>query len=155
MSTARERTPLPILPRFSGRLAAFVVMTHLLAAASVLGLPAGPWRLLLIPVGASLAYQAWVVVLRRAPWSIHSVTWQADGTWTIAFVSGAETQARLTPATFISLPLVVINLRRGRWRRFALPVFADALDAEQLRRLRQRLRIDGLRRDQDDTSAIG
>jgi toxin CptA len=153
MSAARERTPLPILPRFSRRLAAFVVFTHLLAAAAILGLPAWPWRLLLIPIAASLAYQTWVVVLRRAPWSIHSLTWQADGTWTIAFVSGAETQARLTPATFISLPLVVINLRRGRWRRFSLPLFADAVDAEPLRRLRQRLRIDGVRGDDSDALA--
>ncbi|HYN77307.1 MAG TPA: hypothetical protein VES73_05895, partial [Lamprocystis sp. (in: g-proteobacteria)] len=71
---------------------------------------------------------------------------QADGSWLISLVSGAEIEAQLSPATFVSVPLVVLNLYRGRWRRWALPLFADALDPEQLRRLRQRLRIEGVAR---------
>jgi toxin CptA len=63
-------------------------------------------------------------------------------------VSGAEHEVRLAPTTFATLPLVVLNFRCGLLRRRALPVFADALDPEQLRRLRQRLRIEGAALDQ-------
>jgi toxin CptA len=144
----RQQPPLAIRPGFSPRLAAFVCLTHLLAAAAVLGLP-GHWPLLLVPVVASLAYQLYVHVLRRAPWSIRSLLWEADGTWHAALVSGAELQARLSPSTFVSVPLVVLNLRQGRWRRRSLPLFADSLPPDQLRRLRQRLRIAGVGREQD------
>ncbi|WP_295443618.1 protein YgfX [uncultured Thiodictyon sp.] len=153
MASHREQPPLLIQPGVSRRLAAFVALTHLAAAGAILGLPGAAWLLLLIPIGASLAYHLYVQVLHRAPWSIRSATWQADSTWTIAFVSGAPTQARLSPATFISVPLVVLNLRRGHVRRWSLPLFADALDGEQLRRLRQRLRIEGTGREQDAAPA--
>lgn len=153
MASHREQPPLLIQPGLSRRLTAFVALTHLAAAAAVLGLPGGLWQLLLMPIAASLAYHGYVQVLRRAPWSIRAVTWQADGTWIIDFVSGAETQARLSPSTFVSVPLVVLNLRRGRWRRWSLPVFADAMDGEQLRRLRQRLRVQGVGQEEDAAPA--
>lgn len=152
MSTHRERPPLLIEPRFSRRLAAFVVLTHAAAGTAVLALP-GAWRLLVLAIAASLAYQLTVEVLRRAPWSIRSVLWQSDGTWRIRLVSDQELEATLSPSTFVSVPLIVLNLRLGRLRRRALPLFSDALDTEQLRRLRQRLRIDGVRRSQDAATA--
>ncbi len=148
MASHRQQPPLPVRPRFSRRLAAFVCLTHLLAAAAALGLP-DFWPLLLIPVCASLFYHLYVHVLRRAPWSVRSLLWEADGTWHIALVSGAEAQARLSPSTFVSVALIVLNLRRGLLRRWSVPLFADALDPEQLRRLRQRLRIDGVGRESD------
>ncbi|WP_295388162.1 protein YgfX [uncultured Thiodictyon sp.] len=149
MASHREQPPLLIQPGVSRRLAAFVALTHLLAAGAILGLPGARPLLLLIPIGASLAYQLYVQVLHRAPWSIRAATWQADGTWTVGLVSGAQIDARLAASTFVSVPLVVLNLRRGHWRRWSLPLFADALDTEQLRRLRQRLRIEGAGREQD------
>jgi toxin CptA len=148
MGSHRERPPLLIRPGVSRRFAGFVGLTHLAAAAVIPVLPAGPLSLLLlIPVGISVLYVGYVDVLRRAPWSIGSVLWQSDGTWRIRFVSGSEREARLCAATFISLPLVVLRFRFGFLRRRTLPVFADALDPEQLRRLRQRLRIEGAARD--------
>lgn len=152
MGSHRQQPPLTLRPRLSRRLAAFVLLTHLLASAAVLALP-GYWPLLLLPVAASLAYQLQVHVLRRAPWSIQSIRWEADGTWRIAQVSGREIEARLSPSTFVSLPLVVLNLRSGMLRRWSLPLFADALDPDQLRRLRQRLRIEGVGRRDDAAPA--
>lgn len=152
MTSHHQRPPLLIEPRFSRRLAAFVVLTHAAAGAAVLALP-GAWRLLVLPVAASLAYQLVVQVLRRAPWSVRSARWQSDGTWRITLVSGRELEATLSPSTFVSVPLVVLNLRVGRLRRCSLPLFSDALDPEQHRRLRQRLRIDGARLDQDAAPA--
>lgn len=142
LASHREQPPLVLRPRVSRRLAAFVALSHLLAATATLGLP-GPWRMLLVPIAASLCYRLWADVLRRAPWSIRSVVWEADGTWRIFLVSGREIAARLSPSTFVSVPLVVLNLRQGRLRGWSLPLFSDALEPELLRRLRQRLRIAG------------
>lgn len=153
MAAHREQPALLIQPQFSPRLATFIVLTHLLAATAVIGLPTAPWRLLLIPIGISLVYQGLVHILYRAPWSIRTLTWQTDGTWTITFVSGAMTEARLSPATFISVPLVVLNLHRGLIHRWSLPLFADAIDGDLLRRLRQRLRIEGAGREMDSAPA--
>ncbi len=152
MTSHTERPPLLIRPRFSWRLAALVLATHAAALAALLALPA-PWSLMAIAVVISLIYQGHVRVLRRAPWSILSLVWQADGTWIIGLVSGREIEAILSPSTFVSVPLIVINLRRGHLRRWSLPLFTDALDPDQLRRLRQRLRIDGDRGDRGPVSA--
>jgi toxin CptA len=152
LASHRERPSLLIEPRISGRLAAFVVLTHVAAGATVLALP-GAWSLLDLAVAASLAYRLYVQVLRRTPWSIRSVLWQSDGTWRITLVSGRELEATLSPSTFVSVPLIVLNLRLGRLRRRALPLFSDALKTEQLRRLRQRLRIDGTSRDENAAPA--
>ena len=152
MSSHRDRPPLLIEPGFSRRLAAFVLLTHAAAAAAVLVLP-GAWRLLVLGVATSLAHQLYAQVLRRAPWSIRSALWQPDGTWRITLVSGKELDATLSPSTFASVPLVVLNLRLGRLRRRSLPLFSDVFDPEQHRRLRQRLRIEGAARDQDAAPA--
>ena len=153
MAAHREQPALLIQPQFSPRLATFIVLTHLLAAAAVIGLPPAPWWLLLIPIGISLIYQGLLHVLYRMPWSIRTLTWQTDGTWTIAFVSGAPIEARLSPSTFVSVPLVVLNLHHGLIRRWSLPLFGDAIDADQLRRLRQRLRIEGAAHGNDTAPA--
>lgn len=152
MSSHRERPPLLIEPGFSRRLCAFVLLTHAAAGAAVLALP-GAWGLLVLPVAASLAFQLTVQVLRRAPWSIRSVLWQSDGSWRISLVSGQELEAALSPSTFVSLPLIILNLRLGRMRHRALALSSDALDPEQLRRLRQRLRIEGTGGKQDAATA--
>lgn len=150
MGSHRERPPLLIRPGFSRRFAFFVGLTHAAAALAVLAVPFGLIGALLLPlIFLSALYVLAVDVLRRAPWSIRSAIWQADGTWQIHLVSGAQREATLSPATFVSLPLVVLNFRLGTLHRRALPVFADALDPEQLRRLRQQLRIEGATRNQD------
>ncbi len=126
----------------------FVALIHGLAIAVILALPIGLGRLpLLFLVGLDGLYVFFVQVLRRAPWSIRSALWQSDGAWLLTLQSGADIEVDLSPATFVSLPLVVLNFRSGRLRRQALPLFADALDPEQLRRLRQRLRLEGAAHD--------
>lgn len=152
MATHRKQPPLLVRPRFSIRLALFVVLTHVLAGAALIAVPRSPWQLLAVPVAASLGYQWWVHVLRRAPWSIESLVWDAQGVWHIELVSGARSEARLSPSTFVSVPLVVLNLSRS-WRRWSLPLFADALDPEQHRHLRQRLRIEGATGSTDEAPA--
>jgi toxin CptA len=144
MTAHRHSPPLLIRPRASRRLAGFVILTHVSAAAVLPTLSPG-WLvgLLLTLVGLSFVEILMTHVLRRAPWSIRSAVWNPDGTWAIQLVSGVEQEVRLAPATFISPSLVVLRFQAGRLRRRTLPLFADALDGEQHRGLRQRLRIEG------------
>lgn len=129
-----------------------MVLTHVTAGAAVPALP-GPWPLLALGVAASLAYQLYVHVLHRAPWSIRSVLWQPDGRWRIYLRSGQEREATLSPSTFVSVPLIVLNLRIGRIQHRSLTLFADALDPDQHRRLRQRLRLTGAKKNQNASLA--
>jgi toxin CptA len=145
MTSHRACLPLLIRPRVSRRLAVFLALIHGLAGVVILVLPIGFNRFpLLVLVALGGIHACWVHLLRRAPWSIQSALWQSDGAWLLTLNSGAAVEARLSPATFVSLPLVVLNFRAGWWRRYALPVCVDAIAPEQLRRLRQRLRIDGI-----------
>lgn len=145
MGSHRDWPQLVIRPRFSRLLACFVVATHLLAVLAVWSLPIGVYRLPLgLLVLASFGVVFYAQVLRRAPWSIQAATWQPDGDWRLTLQSGRTLTVALTPATFVSVPLVILNFRCGRWRRHALPIPKDALDPDQLRRLRQRLRLQGV-----------
>ncbi|MBK1723713.1 hypothetical protein CKO23_15920 [Thiocystis violacea] len=133
-----------IRPRFSPRLAVFAAATHSLAFIVVWLLPIGALRFALASAVLASGFAVFHVhLLRRAPWSIRSATWQADGAWSLTLVSGRELDVSLSASSFVSLPLVILNFRRGWWHRYALPLAADAMEAEQLRRLRQRLRIVG------------
>lgn len=144
MSQHHQHPPLWIQPRWSWRLTLVVGITHGLALVVMLMIPIGFYRWpLLALLGLSASHAVMVQVLRRTPWSIQTALWQEDGSWVLALRSGEQIAAQLSPATFFSVRLIVLNFRLGRWRRAALPLFSDALDAEQLRRLRARLRISG------------
>lgn len=144
MGFHRQRPPLPIRPSLSLRLAALIGVSHLLALVALFLSPIGRLRIpLVILVGLGCLYACSVHLLRRAPWSIESAIWRSDGTWTLRLASGTERDVRLSPATFVSLPLVVLNFRSGWLRWYAMPLFSDSLDPNALRRLRQRLRSEG------------
>ena len=144
MGTHRDRPPLLIRPRRSRQLAIFVGLVHGLAFAVVLALPISLYRLpLLLLIGLGCFRVFFVQVLARSTRSIQTALWQTDGGWLLTFADGRETEVTLSPSTFVSLSLVVLNFRAGRLHRYAIPLFRDALDPETLRRLRQRLRSDG------------
>ena len=67
MGSHRQQPPLAVRPRSSRRLAAFVLCTHLAAAAAVLALPGGLWTLLLIPVAMALFFAPYLVALNAVP----------------------------------------------------------------------------------------
>ena len=145
MTAHSRRLPLLLRPGFSRRLAAFIGATHGVALAVLLLLPI-PWywrgagALFVI---ASFLYQVWVHLLHRGPGAVRAASWGADGTWTLSLPSGGELEASLAPSTFVGTSLVVLNFRCGRWRRYALVLLPDNLDATLLRRLRVRLRLVG------------
>nr|WP_242467483.1 protein YgfX [Thiocapsa imhoffii] len=124
-----------------------MTFTHLLACVALVVMG---WRWFTLPLVLAVLLSAlhvgFVAVLRRAPWSICAALCQADGTWQLQLVSGAEHEAILLPSTFVSLPLVVLNFKLGPWTRRSLPIFADALEPDLHRRLRQRLRLAGAAR---------
>jgi toxin CptA len=145
MTKHGERPPLHLRPGGSKGLAAFLLLTHGAATVAVLLLPL-PWfgrAALAAAVAVGLVYAVWAHLLRALPWSVREALWDPDGTWTLTLGSGRRLEARLSPSTFVSPFLVVLNFRRGRWRRCALLLPADALDLDLLRRLRVRLRLSG------------
>ncbi|MTW21126.1 protein YgfX [Allochromatium palmeri] len=133
-------------PRVSRWLVVLAVTTSMLALVVTLALPLGWLTLpLVLALVLGAVHTLWVEVLRRAPWSIQSALWHPDGSWTLTLVSGRELQARLSPATFVSTWGVSLVFVVGRLRRCMLALGPDSLDAETLRRLRQRLRLAGER----------
>lgn len=126
-------------------LAGFLFLTHGAALAAVSMLPI-PWTLRVILVAllvVGLAYEVQAQLLRRLPWAVREAVWGPDGRWTLMLASGQEVEARLSPSTFVSTRLVVLNFRRGRWRSGSLVLTSDSLDPDLLRRLRVRLRVAG------------
>jgi hypothetical protein len=100
------------------------------------------WRsLLLISVLVSLVYQIGLHLLRRLPWAVREASWSSDGEWILTLASGRQLRAVLGRSTYVAPSLVVLNLRCGRWRRCALILLPDNLDATLLRRLRVQLRL--------------
>lgn len=142
MSAERSRPPLHLRPCRSRRLALFVAVAHLLAAAALIPLALGAgWRAaLLLLVGLSLAYHVWASLLARAPWSLHAACWSEQG-WSLAFGNGEQRAATLLPSTLITPWLVVLNFRVHRLRYHSLLLTDEVLDPTLLRRLRVRLRL--------------
>ncbi|NKN33713.1 protein YgfX [Marichromatium bheemlicum] len=133
---------LSIRPRRSRRLLTWILVPHLLAASLAPALGRWGWGLAVLILVAAL-----VAVLDRVharlPWSIVVARWDADGGWRLWLRDGRELHARLSAASFVAPGLVVLHWRIGWLRRRALVLFADALDADTLRRLRVRLRQQG------------
>lgn len=139
------RPPLRLRPLASSRLAAFLVLVHG-AVVVVAGLLPLSWVLrvaLAVVALLSLAHALAVHVFRWLPWALVEAVWHPDGAWTLTLASGQELPARLLPSSYVSPALVVLNFRCGRWLLRSLVLARDALDADQHRRLRVRLRLAG------------
>ena len=147
MSRNRERPPLRLKPRPSRRLAAYLLVVHCAALAVVLAIPLDwYWRTgLAALVLAGLIFAVAAHVLYLVPWAVREVSWASDGTWWLTLVSGDLVKARLLPSTYVTGRLLVLNFRCGRWWPRAMVLLPDALDADLLRRLRVRLRLEGTR----------
>ncbi len=107
MAFPYNNPPLLIRPRRSWRLTLFIALAHALAAVVILILPIGFYRIpaiLLIVLGA--VHAVMTHVLRLVPWSVLCALWQSDGIWRLSLTSGADIEVQLSPATFVSLPLV-------------------------------------------------
>jgi toxin CptA len=144
MGDHRDRPPITIRPAPSWRQAVMLTALHgvSLAVLIPLPLPVALRVVLAVLVGASLLYVIWARVLCLAPWSIAEVSWLASG-WRVRTVAGGTFDARLAPSSYVGQHLVILNLRIGRLRQRSLVLTPDSVDADQLRRLRARLRLSG------------
>ena len=102
------------------------------------------WRAALAAVVLlSLFYAIGAQVLFLVPWAGREAVWRSDGSWTLILVSGEQMEVRLSPSTYVTQRLLVLNFRCGRWWLPAMVIVSDALDPDLLRRLRVRLRLWG------------
>jgi toxin CptA len=137
-------------------LAAFLLLVHCASLAAVLAVPLDwYWRAgLACLVLGGLAFAIGAHVLYLVPWAVREANWASDGTWHLTMASGDSVEARLLPSTYVTGPLLVLGFRCGGWlaRARSLVLLPDSVDADVLRRLRVRLRLDGMapRRDADD-----
>jgi hypothetical protein len=102
--------------------------------------PAAQWLLFSL-IAASLAYEVWVRVLGRAPWSLLGATWAEDG-WRLDFRNGRTESAALLPSSLVTRGLVILNFRVSALRYHSLLLTAGSVGPEALRRLRARLRLE-------------
>ena len=141
MSFKESAVPLLIDPRPSGVLRAAVAAVH--GAVAVLTLIGGADRtvtavvfsLLLISLASALFW------IRRPV----SLVWRADDKVEGTIWRSPIQEADLLPATFEHPRLVILHLREPdtgtRWR---VPIAADSVDHDTMRRLRVRLRASNL-----------
>ncbi len=143
MSERRSLPPLRIAPRPSRGVFAFSLLSHAAVLAALVPLPAPGLGVRMALGGLVLGsfwYVLWAQVLRRAPWSVVAVDWKPTG-WEATFADGSTRAVTLAPSTFVGVGLVILHLRVGWLWRPCLLLSADAVPADQLRRLRVLLRL--------------
>jgi toxin CptA len=88
---------------------------------------------------------------RSAGAAVVEVALAQDGRVDLRRRDGGRAEGRLLPSTFVSPPLVILNLAGDRWRLSrAVLVPADAVGADDHRRLRVWLRWRPVAADKDD-----
>ena len=88
--------------------------------------------------------------MERAGAAIVAVHWEQDGVWSLTSRSGRAMHATLLPSTLVTPYLVVLNFRLAHfWQRRSVVLLSDNCDAVSLRRLRVRLRAEGISRERD------
>jgi toxin CptA len=137
--------PLRLQPGRSLRLAAFLLLVHVLSLAALVITPLPLWlRLGLgLLLMASLIHGHGLHIARGSPRAITRAVWDELGLWRLTLASGRTLEAQLLPDSFVTLPLVVLNFRAGPWcSRRSLILSGDAVDPELLRKLRVRLKLE-------------
>ena len=137
--------PLRLQPGRSPRLAAFLLLIHCLALAALTAAPLPLWARLGLGMAlmASLTHGHVLHIARGSPWAITRAVWDELGLWRLTLASGRTLEAELLPDSFVTLPLVVLNFRTGRWwSRRSLILAGDTVDPELLRKLRVRLKLE-------------
>ena len=81
-----------------------------------------------------------------------SLVWDEDGIWRLRGQNGTWQEAELLPESYVSPYLVILNLRYLDGRRCPAQVlFYDSLDNESFRRLKVRLRLEGVTLPESDS----
>lgn len=143
LSSHQYAKPLTIELVQSGHATIIVMVVHGLAASALLAssLPAA----VQVAGLAIIAGSVYLVMFRLR--YLRRLVWQSDGNWLLIARDGREVIAQLT-AESVALPFVtLLNFRSlPRGHHFSVAVFPNAYNADTLRRLRVRLRVDAAAR---------
>ncbi len=72
-----------------------------------------------------------------------TVIWKEDNEWEIIEAGGSK-NASLLASSFVSRWLTILNFKLEDRKKKTVIVFSDAINKEQFRKLRVRLKVDGL-----------
>lgn len=123
-------------------MAAFLLLAHGVAAVCVLAFaPVRGWGLAgLAALAASLVFHLRRDALLVARDSIPEIILYEDGRCDLLTHGGGELQGRVMESSFVSAPLVALNVRLDSGRFRSVILLADSASAEERRRLRVWLR---------------
>ncbi len=141
----RLYAPLSIQPSRSRVLAFCIVSSHAGALAGALLATLPSWLALVISLalGLSCLDAFRTHVWRTAPRALVAAWWDEQGQWSLLDAQGRRQNARLLGGSFVSVRLVILGFRlRYPWQRRYLVLIWDGLDAEVLRKVRVRLRLE-------------
>ncbi|MEJ1356113.1 MAG: protein YgfX [Candidatus Sedimenticola sp. (ex Thyasira tokunagai)] len=98
-----------------------------------------------IGVSLLMVITSWVVAARRyivcvGDAGITTVEWQCDSGWSLLEGDSQAQQVELLEGTFVSTWMIILRFRLGRFRERYLILLSDNTDADEVRRLRIRLR---------------
>ena len=118
-----------------------------LAALAALCLPMTLPVAVRIPLALLVAWSLWRTLRRHAwlnaPEAVVRLVWAEDGLWTLVLRDGTSRSARLLEDSYLSVPLIVLRLGFLDGGHRSVVLLGDMLDADTLRRLRVRLKLDG------------
>jgi len=95
-----------------------------------------PWPVVLTLLVLAHAAGTWFARHRFVGWRLQ----YHEGQWCLRDAGGNPVSTRLCPSTWMSPWLTVLHWRTDEGRFLALPLWRDALSAENYRRLQARLR---------------
>jgi len=135
--SATYATPLELDIKPSRWLKAYLQAVHLLAAGALLLLPLATYlQGLLVLLLLALYRHSCRRYLRAC-----RLQWRDSG-WRL-YRDGVAYGADLLPGSLLTRWLTLLNFRLDTGQRLSVPLLADALEADDFRRLRVRLRVSG------------
>ena len=136
--------PLHLLPEVSTYLAAFILVSHGLAALIVFFTPHLPWWLIVILCGLiiiSLRHYWQLHISRKHVLAVTEAVFYSVDNWRIQTPKGGKF-ASLCDSSFINPWVCILNLRTAQTKRLhTLILLKDNVCADSLRRLRVRLKF--------------
>jgi hypothetical protein len=135
--------PIKVNLEFSAWLASYLLLMHLLASVIVILLDLGLAlsSSLLAFILFSLIYHWRRYLLYLHPNSVIGVEWSHDRGWLIGLKSGNRVRVELCPTSFVSRSIMVLHFNSNDYGRRNVAIAGDALDRDQLRRLRVLLKM--------------
>lgn len=140
---SRTRQRIAIEPSFSPKLAGYVVLVHLLAflTVAVLPIPLPVGALLYVAIAFSLIYMYATHVLRMGPLALKAIALDPVSGWILYGARVTIKNARLRPESLVLRQLIILNFSIGWLRSRSIVLTPDAVNSQQLRRLRVAIRL--------------